>query len=1487
MKKIFCFLLSFTLLLGMVVAPAPVNAAATTATPVSGNCTCGCGAALKDIKWQPWDPNTKGSPVNGHYYLESDYTHNTQYQVNSGVRMVLDLRGHKLTTKENRLFLVYGYLAIIDTVGGGRISSNATGTANGGAILIAWDAVAMNDEMDATVELYDLTATLEAGKSGLNGGVVGVGGKATLRTYNCTFLNASAKERGGAIYNSAAGTISLNDTRIIGCHSVTGGGAIFVTGGSTVTLTNCKLTANETDGLGGNIYANQGSLAIENSVIESGVSLSTAEGGGNIHAKTGCTVTIKNSTVRNGYCKGSGGNLAFAAGTQTITNSTVTGGVAGKKGANIYCFSADAKTTLNNAAVSGDMHCSAGTLTLKGATKIGLNATGLKLAAGTVTKASGLSTGAEIYVDAEGTFTDAGANAAYFKGAYRTGISTESTGLKATQGSTGYCPHCKASVTWTAIGSAPSGHCYLTADLSRSAAYSITADTVIDLRGFDITSTDRAFTVTSTGSLALLDSVGGSTVTGSGNADKLGGIIQSAGPLRIYGGNYTYVANSAKPLTSGGILYTTGALYIHGGSYDASAFNNTTDGKGGALFQAHNAGNFTMSAGYFRGGKAFTTGTMFIGGKTNTVTITGGHITGGSAAKNIGNLYITGEAGTAGKATISGLSITDGTAGTGDAGNFSLCYYGKSTMTDCFIARGTSTGNRGGNAYFTTNTNLTLTDCVMLAGTATRGGNFYTTSTATNVTLTNCLISDGIATSTDGGNICCGNGTITIRGGVIAYGTAATAGGNISNVTGNATTSGGYEDDKLYLYADANGNAPLLTGGSAGTLGGNLYTKGQLILDAAVFNCGKATTKGQDLYFDKATASHMTVGAGVTGTVSIAIAADYIGGDTIGGPVTNTSATTLNARFVLEVESAPLLCVDNGKLCVGAITVKQADGTEIWYADGSTAVAECPADGWVKLYTNATLEMSKDCIVDLNGNTATVTGDHTLYGMDSSGNDYSLATGKAQWASADKVNTQTILEAPNGNYYVAVIDGASVSYHCIGLRLTHVTIRPENCGIYYRGAWGCDNVLANNIAEYGIAVSLKDMPGKDFETDPDDCLFAGYDGAGLVSGEVKAGVIIENILQTALSDKENANRGEMPIYATAYIKLKDGTVLIGDREGFEDDVSYSLRGAMETMDHLIQTQPANYLRPVVQAARDFYAQWKDLGMEGWRFNRLKQPEDDGVLKIIILGSSRSVNTFQLLYQAFKDQLPDQEFVMGVMYYSGCSMTMHEKFIKTNQPVYQYYRNDGDRWVITPGKYMYEGLIAENWDVVLLQAGTGDLNKQMQLETRKFLKSYVDDYVVDPYELWWHSTWFNSTDPVLYKPPKTEADAAKVDQIAQLTETNEAAKQYVLNDPMFAGHVTSGTPMMYALKVLDVPEINLYRDHTHLSDFGCLLVAYSFYAQYTGNPVTKINLDTIPVYLRHKDYQSLGDMTVTDDMKQIIIDTVAYTMNNLWSVPTGE
>ena len=281
----------------------------------------------------------------------------------------------------------------------------------------------------------------------------------------------------------------------------------------------------------------------------------------------------------------------------------------------------------------------------------------------------------------------------------------------------------------------------------------------------------------------------------------------------------------------------------------------------------------------------------------------------------------------------------------------------------------------------------------------------------------------------------------------------------------------------------------------------------------------------------------------------------------------------------------------------------------------------------------------------------------------------------------------------------------------------------------------------------------------------------------------------------------------------------------------------------------------------------------------------ESPEEAKVLKIMILGSSRSVNAFHFLYQAFKDQMPDQELVLGIMYYSGCSMSMHTEFIQTNQPVYRYYLNTDGVWSYTSDVLMEVGLLDQNWDVILLQAGSGDLDNEMNKPCRNFLKEYVDSRVQHPHTLWWHSTWFNSTTPSLFDPTKTKLDPNAIDQYKQLQDGIDAAKAYVFDDPMFEGHITSGTPMMYALKVLDIPETDLYRDHTHLSDYGCLLVAYAWYAQFTGNPVTEIGYDVLDTKYRQSQYKNLGPMDVTEEMKQAIIETANYTLENPWTAPT--
>ena len=284
----------------------------------------------------------------------------------------------------------------------------------------------------------------------------------------------------------------------------------------------------------------------------------------------------------------------------------------------------------------------------------------------------------------------------------------------------------------------------------------------------------------------------------------------------------------------------------------------------------------------------------------------------------------------------------------------------------------------------------------------------------------------------------------------------------------------------------------------------------------------------------------------------------------------------------------------------------------------------------------------------------------------------------------------------------------------------------------------------------------------------------------------------------------------------------------------------------------------------------------------------ESPEEAKVLKIMIIGSSRSVNTFHMLYEVFKDQMPDQEIVLGVMYYSGGSMTMHRDFVVNNEVVYRYYCNKDGKWETTEPVNMDYGLLNQKWDVILLQAGNGDLANQVNLQCREYLTGYVSEKLGDhPHVFWWHSTWFNSTDPALYGISPTNLKPEDIDQYASITTNHEAVKKYVFDDPMFAGRITSGTPMLYALKVLEVPEVELYRDHTHLSDYGCLLVGYAFYAQFTGNPVTQINLDVIPTNKRQSPYQKYGDMTITQEMKDVILKTVDYTLNNPWAIPVKE
>ena len=220
-KRIFALLLAISCLASMVVAPAnAAEIAAENTTALTGACPCGCGLVLANVDWKPY----KGEVNTGHYYLEGDYSQAEELTIISGNSVVLDLRGYILTiTAKERLFTVNGYLGILDSVGGGRLTSRTADTYNGGIIRIV-----DNETAGSLVELYSGTITPRSDATrSKGGGLVGLGDGATFRMYGGLLLNGNATSSGGAIHaETSTSTVEILGGSIVGNQSTGSGGSI-------------------------------------------------------------------------------------------------------------------------------------------------------------------------------------------------------------------------------------------------------------------------------------------------------------------------------------------------------------------------------------------------------------------------------------------------------------------------------------------------------------------------------------------------------------------------------------------------------------------------------------------------------------------------------------------------------------------------------------------------------------------------------------------------------------------------------------------------------------------------------------------------------------------------------------------------------------------------------------------------------------------------------------------------------------------------------------------------------------------------------------------------------------------------------------------------------------------------------------------------------------------------------------------------------------
>ena len=982
------------------------------------------------------------------------------------------------------------------------------------------------------------------------------------------------------------------------------------------------------------------------------------------------------------------------------------------------------------------------------------------------------------------------------------------------------------------------------------------ADIVIDLRGL----VELDAHVVNNGTLTFISSVDG------------GGILD----------------RTAETVTdAGGLINTSSILNIYGGTLNGASADNI-----GGTIAVMNKSTVNLYNGRITGGA-----TTYI---SSDITYPGG------------NVYV-GEKCTF---TMNGGLVDNGTSIKG-GGNFGAPK-GKIVINDGAVLYG-SAGSHGANIYIGTSSSATINGGIVYGGNATsKGGNLYAPSTTSVFTINGGMIAGGYA-GEYGGNLFMNTGKFYHYDGIIQGGTAELGAGNlylnagVYTITDNALVKK-YNNTFCVIGAKDAGDHPMvldgrvLTTGTSGSIGygGNITLFGDLSLGKATISGGITPEgKGEDLYVGKTDASNapkLTIEPEFTDALNIRFATNYNTKALTKFQVTTyglavhaqlTAESTLNGKVTMEnLPGEPEMFVGEGNAltpCAGAVVAE--DGTTRWYPDANAAAAAAQTGEYVKLYAeNNTIETDKDLTVDLGGKALTVNGSGKLYGFDTENDDYS-GNGTA---AVTGMTVADHFQAPNGYQYVAVADGASYSFHRLGIGISGVSLRAASAGIYYRGTWTCDSALQDRIASFGVAVSVKDMPCADFRTDG-DTLYTSFDKTAFVSGQAQNSVLIQNILKEG---EDNATRGLTKIYAAPYVLLDNGTALVGqDSAPAAGGVAYDMKTVMQKVDPMLPgltEAQKNGINKLFAKDPTTLTAW-DLPNATAFYNGTAPVRP---LKVLTIGNSAATDDTTLLNLVAGAEGIGQEIIIGTLYYSGCKLTEHAKFLKNNSAVYTFYVSSSLTSQEAPIGYknstMLDGILYTDWDVIVMQGSSVTNYKETTYTdgSIQVIQAYVNEHKTNPNAIFaWNMFQANPEDNDLQTMYETQTGCTPEnngyrnvykelpDRQTHFATILNNVSTHIVTDSTFTYLIPTGTAVENALTSY-LEEKDIHRDYTHLTDFSRVVAAYTWYYTLMGiDHVDEIKLDAIPAHRLKSTPDKTQDRVLTEAEKALILEAVNNALAN--------
>ena len=607
-----------------------------------------CGVPNNEITWTPW--TATADPATGHYRLEDNLTTSKHINIgnsaNKNADIVLDLNG-KIWKSEGGYIMGIGVasesaikFSIMDSVGGGELQ--ATGSTdekydNAGVINLL-NGAELNIYGGTLRHVYDENVTLD---------LVGV-----LYAYSA----ADAAEDRRTVVNMYGGTIADGKTLVTPSNGVVAGN-VLIRGTAVMNMYGGEIVGGHAKKYGGAVTV-FGTFNMTGGKIYNNVS---EDVGANLMVTANAIANIGGTAEIYGGVGVNGNDNITCTGTLNITGGKIDGGISG----------------------------SFKSLTVSGAPVIKNNVVGIAVPAGKVITLGDLTAGANIWVNATGTFTSESEKAAEYASYFHTNVegvcvAVENSTLVIKEGENPdlmpktLCPHCDVDVEeiewkpWVAgINPEDGAHYRLEEDLTTGTMIFGTSANqnsfALDLNGHVWRSTSGMVmeigSTTNTAVVSILDLAGNGEMQAYGKANDAAVVaVKNGATLNLYSGTLRQLY-SKDVSTLYGVVYVNNSKFnMHGGVITdgytmAEPSNKVVAGnvvlRGGAIMN--------MDGGLITNGHAkVNAGGVGVFG--STFNMTGGTISGNISDGDGGNIYVNNNASTF--VTFSGDAVVkNGVAG--------------------------------------------------------------------------------------------------------------------------------------------------------------------------------------------------------------------------------------------------------------------------------------------------------------------------------------------------------------------------------------------------------------------------------------------------------------------------------------------------------------------------------------------------------------------------------------------------------------------------------------------------------------------------------------------------------------------------------------------------------------------------------------------------------------------------------------------------------